>query len=572
MLSIVTGTFNRRPHLQTMLTHTRLNIPHGIAYEIIIVDGGSTDGTPEWCAAQSDVKLIQHGELRGAIAAFTDGAKAASGDYVLLANDDIAFMPGSIMRALVHLEQKSNCGAVAFEDNRIAPGYEHIKGFKVQEMQVQRDGQPFNVPYAQVGLFRRWLGDICDWWGADDPDFPGHTYGGDNYLSARIWEAGYTVDAVEGARVKDGVVDDELRQNNYKIEKQNPAAYYKRYPQPPLIRHVPQLDNPQQEQLRTLYLPIFERAIPEQRKHKRGLREALARRGLVYEIDYVNERYNLLSVIDEFRPHLILMQCHAPTSISQEQLAAARQRWPQMVVVNWNGDVYEELLTSADMLEFLRHVDLQLTVNANVLPVYRQQGIPAAYWQVGFEPVDYDNLPDEITHDVVFLANAYNTLNDGRKKLGQILQSMPGVNVGIYGLGWQHANGACTYDFPRSTALYANAKIAIGDNQWINDTGFVSNRIFEVLASGGFLLHQRVNGLQELTGLVAGEHYIEWEDADDLQRKIKKWLGKRYDKKRDVIAAAGRAFAHEHHNFDSRVDELFDVLLPKLIEGDRDAV
>ena len=567
-LSIVTGTFSRRPHLHQMITSLRLNIPRGIEYEIIIVDGGSTDGTPEWCAAQDNIRLIQQGELRGAIDAFCEGARAARGDYVLLANDDIVFEQGSILRALLHLEEHPTCGAIAFEDNRRAPGYEHIAGFKVQTMQVSKDGELVDVPYAQVGLFRRWLGDACGWWGADDDAFLGHTYGGDNYLSARIWEAGYTVDAVPGARIKDNVIHDKLRENNQRIEEGNPGAYYKRYPQPPVMTATPQFENPQSEQLRTLYLPIYERAIPVQKLHKRGLREALARRGLVYELDYANEHYDLGTVVSEFRPHLILMQCHAPTSISQEQLAAARLARPEMVVVNWNGDVYDEMLTSAAMIEFLRHVDLQLTVNANTLAVYQQQGIAAAYWQVGFEPVNYDDLPDVITHDVVFLANAYTS---ERQTLGRILQSRPGINVGIYGRGWQGANGECTYNFPISTALYQNAKIAIGDNQYPTETGFVSNRIFEALASGAFLLHQRVNGLEELTGLVADEHYVEWEDPEDLQRKIKQWLPKRRDLKRAKIAEAGRVFVHEHHSFDKRVDELFNVLLPRLAEGERES-
>jgi len=84
-------------------------------------------------------------------------------------------------------------------------------------------------------LFRKWLGDEVGWWGADDLDFAGHTYGGDNYLSARIWELGYTVDIVEAARVKDNVIHDDLRDANYAREKQAPGRYHKRFPQGPAI-------------------------------------------------------------------------------------------------------------------------------------------------------------------------------------------------------------------------------------------------------------------------------------------------------------------------------------------------
>ena len=72
-------------------------------------------------------------------------------------------------------------------------------------------------------------------------------------------------------------------------------------------------------------------------------------------------------------------------------------------------------------------------------------------------------------------------------------------------------------------------------------------------------------GLEDLTGLKAGVHYMEWSTLADLQRQIKKWRAKRYDQKRADIAAAGRAFVHEHHSFDKRVAQLFDELLPALL-------
>jgi len=100
LLSVVTGTYNRRESLAQMIASARREIPRGIAYEFVVVDGGSTDGTLEWCKQQPDVYLIQHGALLGAIRAFCDGARTARGEYVLLANDDIEFRPYSIIAAI----------------------------------------------------------------------------------------------------------------------------------------------------------------------------------------------------------------------------------------------------------------------------------------------------------------------------------------------------------------------------------------------------------------------------------------------------------------------------------------
>jgi len=67
LLSIVTGTYNRLDLLQQMVASVRRSLYCGLPYEFIIVDGGSNDGTIEWCNLQSDVVLVAHGELRGAI-------------------------------------------------------------------------------------------------------------------------------------------------------------------------------------------------------------------------------------------------------------------------------------------------------------------------------------------------------------------------------------------------------------------------------------------------------------------------------------------------------------------------
>jgi len=560
ILSIVTGTYDRLPHLQRMLASVRASVPDGIAYEIVICDGGSTDGTLEWLAGQTGVRVIEHGELRGALRAFGDAARAARGEYVVLANDDVAFHPGALMAALAHLETHPTCGAVAFADNRPAPGYG--AGYKVQTIRALRDGQPVAVYYPQVGMIRRWLGDLCGWWGDEHAVMgQGATYGGDAFLGARIWELGYTVEGVPACRIDDHIPADGLREHNYAVEQRNPSVYYRVYPHGPVIPDTPQAANPQQERLRVLYLPLFE---PSYGKYKRGLRDALAEASLVYEWDYLNDPGDLAEIVGWWQPHLLLMQLHSAEAIMERDLAQARAACPGMTVVNWNGDTWEHGLTRPDVLSLLRHVDLQLVVNASVIEVYKHYGVRSAYWQVAFEPVDYDNLPTVAAHDVVLLGNAYDAK---RKALGDVLSTMPGVNVGLYGFGWRFPSGATTYNFAAGAALYAKAKIAIGDNQFRDKRGFVSNRLFEALASGVFLLHEHVPGLEELTGLKDGVHYVGWSDATDLQAKIHHWLMPRYATQRGRIAAGGREFVREHHSFRARVRQLFEELLP-MVERD----
>lgn len=563
VITIVTGTHNRFALLQDMIASVREQMPVGIPYDFVVVDAGSTDGTLEWLREQPDVTLIEDGRRTGAIDAFTRGAFAATGKYVLLANDDIRFWPESIMKALLYLETTPTCGAVAFADNRPSPGK---TGHMVMKIGAQVKGRFQPVNYAQVGLYRKWLGDALEWWKAQGRMAKARSYGGDSALSALIWEHGFTVDAVDGVNIDDFIPEDDLRVTEMRPNGEADGRLFaSEWPNGAYVADHPLLENPDREQLRVLYLPIYEPGHVVQKRNKRGLREALSRRGfLVWELDYLNTPHlkaELLAILERFKPHLMLTQLHGPEPLTEAVLSEIRALYPRMVIVNWNGDMWLHGLTAPDMLKLLRKVDLQTVVNATVLDTYQQHNINAAYWQIGYEePVG--ELPIMPAHDVVWLANQhsnrmglYTHLRDAATRIE--------INVGIYGAGWPDADGECLYDFGQGAALYQNAKIALGDNQFPDAVGFVSNRLFQALAAGGaLLLHQRVKGLEELTGITAGLHYVEWVDYEDLLDKLSYYIDPAHEDERSRIAQAGHEFVRQFHSFDRRVAELFERLLP----------
>ncbi len=564
-ITLVSGTFDRLEYLREMITSARAAIPRGIVMDFVIVDGGSTDGTLDWLAEQPDIAVIKHGELRGAIAAFTDGAHAATGKYVLLANDDVLFKPESILKALIYLEENPGAGAVAFADNR-----KDKNKFQVDESYARKNGRGVMVPYAQVGLFRRWLGDRLNWWRGDNPIFAeARTYGGDNMLSSNIWHAGYSVDAVPGCEVIDLVANDGLRQHNINGQTDS-QAYYDSWVDGPEITNQPAYPQEDNRQLRILYLPIYDPGHHERHiQTKRGLRDALSKRALVYELDYHQHDTRALislltsngGILDTFQPHMLLMQCHGLGIITPELLRTIRNHRPQMVVYNWNGDVYPSGLTSPDALSLMPYIDLQMTVNQRAVEDLQRAGYNAVYWQIGYEEPGED-LPDVPAHDIVYLANAYEKT---RIAFGRWLRQTYGDRVGIYGYGWPQdvkPDGECLYEFARGKALYRKAKIAIGTNEFPEQTGFVSNRIFQVLAANGaVLLQQEVKGLEELTGLKSGLYYFDWTTREELAGLIDDW-DKWSSKAASAMAQAAYDLVRDHHSFDARVTELFRDLIP----------
>jgi glycosyltransferase involved in cell wall biosynthesis len=553
-ISVVTGTYNRLNFLQNLVESIRTSISNSAPYEIVIVDGGSKDGTIKWCKEQLDIVLIEHKKLLGAVKAFNDGARAARGRYVILANDDIEFLSFSIMAAYTFMQDSLKVGIGCFYQDR------NKRGWHVERMSAIVNGKYAAVHYGQVCIIPRWLGDEVGWWG----DYL-HTYGGDNELSCNVWQLGYPVLPAPCTYITDYTPQDELRKiNNEDVMQQgthpDTQAWINKWSHGkvngPIVKNEP--DDPiyLERKYRIMYLPIYEPGHKIQYETKRGLRDALERRGMVLEWDYMNKPLQELpDAACAFDPDLFVTQLHDADTVTSDMITHLKRQHPRAAFVNWNGDYHPETLMSSEYILLTKKFDWCGFVTTAMQPEYDEAGVNWFYWQIGYEeeinPGKY-NFP---SHDVVFLANAYSR---ARLDLAQQLRSVPGLDLGIYG-SWPKdigARGQTLYDFDAGYDLYRKCKIAIGDSQWPHAGGFVSNRLFQAMAAGAFVLHQSFRGMEELLGLEDGVHLVTWKDALDLQGKIAYWLYRKDG--RDRIAKAGQDYVLKHHSFDARVDELFE--------------
>jgi glycosyltransferase involved in cell wall biosynthesis len=91
LFSIVIPTYNERADIGATLDAVIKQHLH--AKEIIVVDGGSTDGTREYLrerARWGGIKLIEETARRGVAAARNAGMDAATGDVVVILNADVS--------------------------------------------------------------------------------------------------------------------------------------------------------------------------------------------------------------------------------------------------------------------------------------------------------------------------------------------------------------------------------------------------------------------------------------------------------------------------------------------------
>jgi glycosyltransferase involved in cell wall biosynthesis len=206
--AVVFGTYNRKVMLEKAVASVRF-ASGALPVTMVVVDGGSVDGSKEWLRTQPDVVLIEQKlPLTGAVKAFNLGYGYAVDHgfpFVAHFNDDAEFItPKMLETAVGILNKKPKVGEVAFEFDLRGPwGFDNVH---------DRWYANFGVIRASVGIaIAKKQGDPTghNWW---NPIY--RTYAADNEFGCWIWAMGLEVERGFGLRVHDLCAKDELRKIN----------------------------------------------------------------------------------------------------------------------------------------------------------------------------------------------------------------------------------------------------------------------------------------------------------------------------------------------------------------------
>lgn len=136
------------------------------------------------------------------------------------------------------------------------------------------------------------------------------------------------------------------------------------------------------------------------------------------------------------------------------------------------------------------------------------------------------------------------------------------LGVQVWGdAGWQriHGGGVVYRGFAghlhQLTRIYNGARVHIDINR-IYQRDIITMRVFDVLASGGFLLAERSPGLERC--FVIGKEIETWRTQAELVAKARHYLAHPEAARR--IAEAGRARVLRDHQFDDRVRHMLRVM------------
>jgi glycosyltransferase involved in cell wall biosynthesis len=167
LVSIVTPSFNQAQFLeQTIRSVLEQDYPN---FEYLIVDGGSTDGSPEIIRRYADRLSWWVSEPdQGQTDAINKGFSHARGDILAWLNSDDAYLPGAIRQAVDYLQSHPQAGMVYGDANLIDTDGKIIGKFPARQTDYRRLKRGYVHIPQQSAFFRRSLWDQV---GPLDPAF-----------------------------------------------------------------------------------------------------------------------------------------------------------------------------------------------------------------------------------------------------------------------------------------------------------------------------------------------------------------------------------------------------------------
>ncbi|MCA1830382.1 MAG: glycosyltransferase, partial [Actinobacteria bacterium] len=173
-----------------------------------------------------------------------------------------------------------------------------------------------------------------------------------------------------------------------------------------------------------------------------------------------------------------------------------------------------------------------------------------------FRPVEPDR---DLAAEVLFVGNSR-----GQRRPAVDWAIAAEAPITVYGSAWDDLIPKRyvkdTY-FPNEmlATLYSSADILLNDH-WpdMRDAGIISNRIFDALACGTFVLSDSVVGIEE----IFGEAVPVFRDEDEFRAMLDKYRADPKERRR--LATLGMEIVRRGHSFDARARQFQEIVGPLL--------
>lgn len=161
-------------------------------------------------------------------------------------------------------------------------------------------------------------------------------------------------------------------------------------------------------------------------------------------------------------------------------------------------------------------------------------------------------------HDIIFLGNARSSRSDGRGVVRDMRKTP--YDFKVWGNRWKEIlpdkhYGGKYWDYHKLEELYASARITMNDHHPdMAREGFVSNKMFDILASGGFVISDKNIGIEK----IFGQAVPQYDSTEQLQELVTFYLENPVE--REKLMIEGRMIALSNTYRDRAVRIVRDFL------------
>jgi spore maturation protein CgeB len=238
-----------------------------------------------------------------------------------------------------------------------------------------------------------------------------------------------------------------------------------------------------------------------------------------------NRDLELINIVEKEKPDLVVFSKCAEISLETIERICKNNK-----TCYWYMDPITSLRD--DFLQKAKHCSFVVTAISNTLDNFLEVNENSYLVYEGFDHNVDRPHNEEKKLDVTFIGSLHSN------RMEMLMNLNPNV-INITGaFGNTHA------------VAVATSKINLN----VSTAGAASDRIFKVLAAGGFLMSTDWVGREEL--FVDGEHLVIYKDKDDLQEKITYYLTNYHEAEK--IAAAGLAEVQKY-NRDEWAKNLIEI-------------
>jgi hypothetical protein len=204
-----------------------------------------------------------------------------------------------------------------------------------------------------------------------------------------------------------------------------------------------------------------------------------------------------------------------------------------------------------------QHIGHFFTVDSQMAEWFNTKtSVKGHYLPAGVYDKECTYTPATPERDIIFVGSkSYHQEWPYRPKLINFLEQNYPDKFSLYG-----REGVKTVRGQELNELYASTKVVVGDTLCpnFNYPDYWSDRIYETLGRGGFLIHPYIKGLEKEFEDKKHVVFYEYNNWDQLEDLINYYLEN--DKEREKIRKAGHEFVKKNYTYKNRWQSILKEL------------